>query len=207
MADYEAEPSQDDDDDKKDVARNVDISKRAGVARQLSDLFAEVEQGFQDQSERSDDTQDYWDIYNTKLNGHQFYNGNSQIYVPIVHNAVNARKTRFVNQMFPTNGRNVDVTSEDGTLPYAEMSLCEYYIRKAKLRTQVIPALMRAGDVEGQYNLYVDWVERKRHVTWKTTTVPDMEDGGENPAAEPVEDVHEKVIKDCFPRTEVLADA
>jgi hypothetical protein len=206
MAD-EPDSVEDDADDKTDVARKVDISKRAGVSKQLIELFAEVEQGFQDQSERSDDIMDYWDIYNTKLNGHQFYNGNSQIYVPIVHNAVNARKTRFVNQMFPTNGRNVDVTSEDGTLPYAEMSLCEHYIHKAQLRTKVMPSLMRAGDVEGQYNVYVSWVERERHVTWKTTSIPEMDGGGENPAAEPVEDVHEEVIKDCFPCTEVIADA
>jgi hypothetical protein len=203
-----ADPSPEDDDEAVDVSkRDVDISKRAGVGRQLTELFQEVEQGFQDQSTRADDIQDYWDVYNCTLNGHQFYNGNSQIYVPIVHNAVNARKTRFANQIFPTNGRNVDVTSEDGTMPYAEMSLAEYYIRRSELRTKVMPSLLRSGDIEGQYTVYVEWVERKRNVTWKTFEAPELEDGGANPAAEQIETIKEAEIKDCFPVTEVIADA
>lgn len=207
MAGYESDPSEDEDEiGATDTKRDVDISKRAGVSKQLTDLFAEVGQGFEDQATRADDTQDYWDVYNTTLNGHQFYNGNSQIYVPIVHNAINARKTRFVNQIFPTNGRNVEVTSEDGTMPYAEMSLAEYYIRKSELRAKVMPALMKNGDVEGQYTVYVEWTERERNVTWKVITAPELEDGG-GAAAEPVEDIKSDVIKDCFPVTEVVADA
>lgn len=201
--------SQDDDDDREplDPQRDADISKRAGVKRQLMDLFGEVEQGFQDQGERADDIQDYWEIYNCILNGRQFYDGNSKIFVPIVHNAVNARKTRFVNQMFPRNDRNVEVTSQDGEMPYAQMSLLENYIKRAKLRTEVMPALMRNGDVEGQYNLYVEWVETKRNVTWKTTETPEVEEGTPNPAAEPVETIqHEEITTGC-PRVEVLADS
>lgn len=201
------EPLRDDDTEALPNKRDADISKRAGVKRQLTELFAEIEQGFQDQSQRADDTQDYWDVYNTTLNGHQFYNGNSQIYVPIVHNAINARKTRFVNQMFPTNGRNVEVTSQDGSMPYAEMSLLEHYIAKAQLRVKVMSALMRNGDVEGQYTLYVSWEERERHVTWRSTMIPEGEDGEENVAAEAVEDIKSKTIKDCLPVTEVIADA
>lgn len=187
--------------------RARDISRRAGVKRQLLDLFDEVEQGFSDQSGRSDEIMDYWEIYNCQLGSRQFYDGNSKIFVPIVHNAVNARKTRFVNQMFPTNGRNVEVISQDGELPYAEMSLLEYYIGKAQLRTKVMPALMRNGDVEGQYSLYVNWEKRTRHVTWKTTEAPEMEGGGENVAAEPVETIKHEKLEDQFPCVEVLADA
>lgn len=187
--------------------RAKDISKRAGIKKQLLELFAEVEQGFSDQSERADEIMDYWEIYNCQLNGHQFYDGNSKIFIPIVANAVNARKTRFVNQMFPTNGRNVEVISQDGELPYAEMSLLEYYIGKAQLRTKVMPALMRNGDVEGQYSLYVSWEKRTRHVTWKTTETPELEGGGANPAAEPVETIKHEKIEDQFPCVEVLADA
>lgn len=187
--------------------RARDISRRAGVKKQLLDLFAEVDRGFSDQSERADEIMDYWDIYNTKLNGHQFYDGNSQIFVPIVHNAVNARKTRFVNQMFPTNGRNVEVISQDGDLPYAEMSLLEYYIGKAQLRTKVMPALMKNGDVEGQYSLYVTWEKQVRYVTWRVTEAPPMDESGtENPAAEPVKTIKHEKITDQFPCVEVLAD-
>ena len=186
--------------------RDEDISKRAGVHKQLLDLFSDVEGGFQDQSERADDIQDYWDIYNCLLTGRQFYDGNSKIFVPIVHNAINARKTRFVNQIFPRNDRNVEVTSQDGELPYAQMSLLEYYIKRSRLRTEVAPALVKNGDVEGQYNLYVEWVKRKRNVTWKTTEAPMMDDGP-NPAAEPVETIKHEEIVTGYPSVEVLADS
>src|SRR5580658_792388 len=192
---------------KPDV-RSRDISKRAGVSKQLLEMFKEIEQGFSDQSERSDDLVDYWDVYNCKLTGRQFYDGNSQIFVPIVHNAVDARKTRFTNQIFPTNGRNVEVTSSDGEMPYATMSLLEYYINKAQLRTQVMPALVRNGDVEGQYSLYVSWEKQKRNVTYKVTEEPELAPGeGPNVAAEPVETIRHDEIEDQFPCVEVLRDA
>lgn len=204
----ELSDSVDEADDTEPVAENrsADISRRKGVRRQLQQLFDDVQDGFQDQGERADDIQDFWDIYNCHLNGRQFYDGNSKIFVPIVRNAVDARKTRFVNQMFPTNNRNVEVTSQDGSLPYATMSLLEHYIGKAKLRTEVMPALMKNGDVEGQYNLFVDWVKQKRSVTWRTTETPELDEGGENPAAEPVETIRHDEIIEQFPTVEVLSD-
>ena len=210
MADVTSQAgSQDDDkDDGKDVPRAKDISKRAGVQKQLLEIFDEVQQGFADQGERADDLVDYWDVYNCKLTGRQFYDGNSKIFVPIVHNAVNARKTRFTNQIFPTNGRNVEVTSSDGELPYATMSLLEYYINRAQLRTEMMPALVRNGDVEGQYSVYVSWEKTKRNVTYKVTEAPPMDDGGEpNPAAEPVETIKQETVEEGHPCVEVLKDA
>jgi hypothetical protein len=212
MADDTSAPeSVDDDEDeggKTPDLRAKDISKRAGVQKQLLEMFDEIEQGFSDQSERSDDLVDYWDVYNCKLTGHQFYDGNSKIFVPIVHNAVDARKTRFTNQIFPTNGRNVEVVSSDDQLPYATMSLLEYYIARAQLRTKVMPALVRNGDVEGQYNIYVSWEKTKRKVTYKVTETPMMPDGSApNTAAEPVETIKEDEIEDAYPCVEVLKDA
>ena len=195
----------DDEPELEDLPRDVDLSKRAGVKKQLADLFDDVERGFSDQADRADNIQDFWSVYNCELNGNQFYNGNSQIFVPIVKNAVDARKTRYVNQMFPRSGRNVAVTSADGEQPWGMMSLLEHYIQKAQLRTQVMPALMVSGDVEGQYNLYVSWEERERHVTWRGFKVPEV-DGVPNPAAREIEDIHEEIITDCVPVTEVLAD-
>lgn len=202
-----AEPDDAEDEGKTPDERSKDVSKRAGVNKQLLDLFAEVQQGFSDQAERADDQVDYWDVYNCKLTGHQFYDGNSKIFVPIVHNAVNARKTRFTNQIFPTNGRNVEVTSSDGDLPYATMSLLENYIARAQLRTKVMPALVRNGDVEGQYNLYVSWEKRKRNVTYKVTEAPETAPGeGPNAAAEPVETVKHQEVEDGLPCVEVVKD-
>jgi hypothetical protein len=224
MADdtYQAELSEDDEGDEaegpsggKDKRekdeRSADISKRKGVRKQLIELYREVEAGYSDQSERADDIQDYWDVYNCILTGNQFYNGNSQIFVPIVKNAINARKTRFTNQIFPQSQRCVEVTSQDGTYPNAMMSLLEYYVKKARLRTQVMPALCKAGDIEGQYTVYIEWVNRTRNVTWKSWEQPTLpaapgEPEIENPAAEEVEVINEEEITTGFPSVEVISD-
>ena len=164
------------------IPRAKDISKRAGIKKELLRIFKEVEEGYRDQWNRANEQQDYWDIYNCVLTAKQFYVGNSKIFVPVVHNAINARKTRFTNQIFPQAGRYVEVTSSDGTRPDALASLLEHYVRKSKLRTKVMPALTKAGDIEGQYNVYVSWCSRKRHVTWRTQVQPEMMEGVPNPA-------------------------
>ena len=193
---------------KKVLSRKSNIANSAGVHDQLLDIFNAVEQGFRDQSHRSNDQLDFWDIYNCNLTSQQFYSGTSQIFVPIVHNAVNARKTRYVNQIFPRSGRHIEVTSSDDTQPDAVTALLEHYIRRAKLRTKVMPALMVNGDVEGQYNLYVSWSETKRNVVWRDEEQPKFEDTDEpNTVAEPVLNILEAEIKEGFPLVEVIADA
>jgi hypothetical protein len=167
-----------------------------------------VAAGFEAQWDRGNDQCDYWDIFDCQLSGRQTYAGNSTIFLPIVHEAVNARVTRFVNQIFPRSGRNVDCISSDEK-PYDVLSLLEHYIRKAKLRTQVIPALMRNGDVEGQYNIYVGWDKTTRHVVYRSK--PQIEVEGENIDDEEAEDVKdddivEEEIEVALPTVEVLAD-
>lgn len=208
--------------------RDEELSTKKEIEDTLLEVYVDVEKGFQAQLERADEIADYWDIYNNKLNQNQFYNGNSRIFVPITHDAVNARKTRFVNQLFPVTGRYVEVTTEDGTLPQAEMALLEHYVRAAKLRTQVAPALVKNGDVEGQYTVYVDWVETTRHVVSKRkkkAVVPigaeHMAEGSDAPGEmdttadpegleveidEEVYDIHEETIKSGRPHVEVIAD-
>jgi hypothetical protein len=189
------------------LPRRQDISKRPAIKKELLKVFKEVEEGFRDQWNRSNEQQDFWDIYNCILTGKQFYTGNSKIYVPVVHNAVNARKTRFTNQIFPQAGRYVEVTSSDGTRPDALASLLEHYVRKAKLRTRVMPALTKAGDVEGQYNVYVSWCTRKRHVTWRAAVQPEMMEGMPNPAMLPMLDIRHEELEASHPEVEVIADA
>src|SRR3974377_2594517 len=99
------------------VSRRADISRRPKIKDDLLEIFKKIEEGYRDQWNRSNDQQDYWDIYNCTLTSKQFYVGNSKIFVPIIHNAVNARKTRFTNQIFTQAGSYVEVTSNDGTRP------------------------------------------------------------------------------------------
>ena len=196
---------EDEADEGQSISRTEELSKRAGIKSQLNDLYRDVEQGFQDQYERSNEQMDYWDIYNCALNENQFYSGTSRIYVPIVHNAVDARKTRFTNQIFPVSGRYVECTTETGDIPHEEIALAEYYIRKAKLRTKVMPALVKNGDVEGQYNLYVSWREVKRNVARKVKKPVEV-DGLQIPG-EDMDDIEESTVTTGHPFVEVLADS
>ena len=87
------------------VPRRKDISKRPSIKKELLKIFKDIEEGYRDQWNRSNEQQDFWEIYNCVLTAKQFYVGNSKIFVPVVHNAINARKTRFTNQIFPQAGR------------------------------------------------------------------------------------------------------
>lgn len=218
------------------TARSDDLTKNEDVVKQLLDSFGDVDAGFNASSDRFNDNMDYWDLYNCKLGAKQFYNGNSQIFLPMVKNAVNARKTRFVNQLFPTTGRHVVAVSEDNTTPTAIVSLLEYYIRKAMLRTQIAPALLRSGDVEGQYTVYVNWMDVHRKVAWKVDApvmVPEIgmsgDEGQPQPGDQPVpgtmssvmgeeadeglpdpdetvEDMEEEEITSAYPTVEIISD-
>jgi hypothetical protein len=193
--------------------RDKELAQRrdSKLYRELIDTFkSRVRRGFQDQGQRSDDIIDYWDIYNCVNNTHQFYNGNSDIYVPIVYSAIEAIVTRFVNQIFPQSGRYIDATSTDAGVPHAMVALLEHYIRRAKLKTDVLPALIRAGEVEGHYHLFVDWNRYERHVVSRETRRPKVELHGLGSAPfgdETVIDMLEEVLVDEGPCLEVLLDA
>jgi hypothetical protein len=186
--------------------RKRDLTEEPGVEEALIDLYVEIERGFENQWDRANSQMDYWDLYNCKLSAKQYYGGNSKIFVPIVHDAVEARVTRFGNQVFPQNGRYIEVTTTDGEIPHGEMSLVTHYIRKAKMRSIVVPALLRNGDVEGQYNVYVSWRERKRHVTYRKPR-PELTAADDGPDAPPPDDIVHETLTEGAPHVEVLADA
>ena len=187
------------------VELDEDLSKREGVRKQLIEHYKDIVQGYSDQNERADEILDYWDLYNCKINGNQYYNGNSTIFVPIVKAAVDARKTRFGNQLFPINGRYVECTTESGDTPYAHMALLEYYVKKTKLRRSLMPALLKQGDVEGQYTVHVTWKEIKRNVTRRVTRGVKVA-GIEMEAAGDVEDIDKEELTDSYPKVEIIPD-
>jgi hypothetical protein len=191
-------------------ARDDELCNEESIRTQILDLMKTVSKGFKGQWERGNDQLDWWDVYTCVLGGRQVYNGNSQIFVPIVRVAVDARQTRFINQMFPRSGRNVDcITSEDK--PWDLMSLLEHYIRKTKLRTQIFPALLKNGDVEGHYNLYVTWGDVERHVAYKKSSgiqiTEDLMVDDDGADLEEEYDVVEETITHSQPIVEVLSDA
>lgn len=189
----------------------------------LSKIYGRVESGWQDQGQRADNNAKWWDIYDCQLNENQFYQGNSQIFVPIVYDAINARKTRFVNQIFPQNGRYVEVITEDGKVPNATVCVIQHYIRLNHLRNSAMPALMKNGDIEGQYSIYVDWCTRTREVVHRVESpvgidALELEPGDDGEflseeeellLADPddtVMELKEEIIKEGFPSVEVISD-
>ena len=189
---------------RKPIKRGDDITSRVDEDK-LLEMFEGVEKGFEAQRDRTDEILDNWDMYNGQLNDKQFYNGTSQLALPFVHDAVEARVTRFTNQIFPQSGRYVEVTTGETDPPQATQALLESYVRRTRLRTRIVPALLRNGDIEGSYNLYVSWLERTRHAQFKVKKQPTT-DGEPNPAAEEVDDIEEEEVVDAFPDVEVISD-
>ena len=204
------------------IDRSTNLIKYDDILDQLDDLYRDIEKGYEDQYARANDLIDYWDIYNCKLGPDQWYNGNSKIYLPMVHNAVEARKTRFVNQIFPVSNRNVDLITTDESKPENYVALMEHYILRSKIRTQVLPALLKNGDIEGQYTIYVSWRKTKRHVAFKTKQMittkagtnlllekPDEDEDEDEDIPIPGEEIdefEEDIVIDGRPEVEVISD-
>ena len=201
-------------DDLQPPARDEELCGNKDIQDKVKEIAKNVAAGFVSQDTRANDQLDYWDIYDCLLTGRQSYAGNSQIFVPIINEAIEARVTRFVNQMFPRSSRNIDCVSSDDK-PYDLMALLEHYTRRTKLRTQIMPALIRCGDVEGHYNLYVGWENSERHIVTKKSPEAEIkgEDGDDDAIPVPTEmeddddyDVEEETTYHMGPTVEVLPD-
>ena len=188
--------------------RNDELCNKPYIKEQLTEIYRDIEKGFLEQADRSDDLADYWDIWNCKRSTNQFYSGNTKVYVPLVRNAIKARRTRFINQLFPDTGRNVAVISHDEQSPDAEVALLEHYIRRADLRSLVIPSLLVSGDVEGQYTVLVTWSKWRKN-TIERVPQPIRLMGMDLPpeVAPPVEVLKDTETWDEGPEVEVILDS
>ena len=170
-----------------------------------------IVRGFEEQATRSDNLDQWWRIYNCELDDNQFYNGNAQVYVPIIRDAVRARATRFGNQLCPQTGRYINASSSDGHIPWDILALMDHYLRQTKFKTQMLKPMLISGDIEGQYNLYVDWNEIERHIVSRETRTAEV-DGMPVPAemmgpeGEDLDLIEEEIVEGC-PGFEVLHDA
>ncbi len=204
----ETEIEEDDDEDisgDKLEDRKTDYSNRKGLQEHLYELYTQVEQGFKDKTEQNEITADSWDAYNCKLNNNQSYYGTSEMYVPIIRDALSARETRFINMLFPQNGRYADVVGHDGKTPFDLIALLDDYVKKAKLRQKVMPSLIRTGDISGTYALYMEWMEKKRHVTAKKKVAEKQTELGTDIEGSPeYDDVEQSEVVDQYPDVTVL---
>src|SRR5215510_6627467 len=181
--------------------RNANLAK--SHKEKLSKIFDDVEKGFDHQQIRRNDIDDYWSMYNCELSTEQLYSGRNRLYAPFVYEAVEARSTRFINQLFPVSDRHVEAISEEALLPRAAISLCEHYVAQTDLRT-VAQALVVSGDIEGQMNLYVDWYTKSRFKSFRTETPAETSPGVE---VGKVPDIKEEEEPVGGPRLEILSDS
>lgn len=197
----------DQDDDTANVAvedRTKDYSGYKYIQEQLDELYPMVEQGFADKKSFNDDVEEAWNIYHCQLNENQTYIGNSKVYVPIVRDAITARETRFINMLFPLTGRYADVVGHDGKVPYDMIALLDDYVRKSELREKIAPAMLRTGDIAGNYALHVEWCEHTRNITSKKKVAEVEAEGSPVEGSPEYDDIeHEEVTESC-PGVQVL---
>lgn len=174
------------------------------VQKQLGDIYATVLAGFDDKSDQNNVIERAWDIYNCQLNENQMYDGDSKVFLPIVHDAIEARVTRFSNSIFPQTGRYSDVLSNDARVPYETMAVLDHYVEQCSLRDVIVPSLMRSGDITGQYSLFVSWLKRNRNTIKKVQT-PTMGDANAGvPDAGTIPDIEFEAVDDSRPDVMVL---
>jgi hypothetical protein len=149
-------------------SREDNLATTQKVREKIEKLYFQVEKGFGDQKARAENIKRNWKIYRCETDANMLFTGRNQLYAPLIYDAVRARATRFANQLFPQNGKHVECASSDGTIPRAAIAVVEHHIDHARLR-ELIPALCIAGDVEGQYNVYVGWQDGKRYTTRRVT--------------------------------------
>ena len=155
-------------------------------------LYTLVQKAYENKDEQADRIEEYWNIQNAIPDENLTYLGNSQGYVPVVRDAINARAKRVLKQLFPANNKHCEGLASDGRTPYTQLSLLEHYIRKTKLKSIVRTDLV-AGDVTGQWNLMVDWSKSERSVTKLVKRNPIMQQiDGENIADLEIEDPQEE---------------
>ena len=174
------------------------------VAKELNEIYASVMSGFDDKAEQNSNIERAWDVYNCVLNENQTYEGDSKVYLPIVHDAIEARVTRFCNMVFPQTGRYSDVLSSDAEVPYDIMALLDNNVERAGLRDNIVPGLIRSGDITGQYSVFMSWQKSKRN-TIKKVQRPELEgEGGEVSSSGKIPDVEAETVDDSRPDVQVL---
>lgn len=129
-------------------------------------FYPDVVSAFDEKKDQSSGIDRFWDIYNCKLTSQQMYDGDSQVYVPVVHDAIEAITKRNTSMLFPTVGNKIEVISETGEYPFETMALVDHHVRKCGLRN-LIPGLLRRGYIEGQWTILLDWKRDVRKTTKK----------------------------------------
>ncbi len=131
--------------------------------KKAQELATKIDACFRNKTDQNDRIAEYWNIYNAQPDSNQQYTGNGTRYIPACRDAINARRKRTLSALFPANHKHVDAVGPTGEAPLAQLSLIEHYIRQCNLR-EIVSADLTAGDVTGQWNLYLDWKKSYRTI-------------------------------------------
>lgn len=164
---------------------------QSAAFKEAEELYPKLVKCYENKQQQCDNINEYWNIYNAQPDENQQYSGNSTCYIPAVRDGIHGRVRKCLAQLFPTNHKHVDAVGPTGDTPYAQISLLEHYIRKCGLK-EIVRTDLIAGDVTGQWNLYVDWTKSYRRVTEVISKprILSSEDGVE--AEDPDEEEFEK---------------
>jgi len=167
----------------KNYADDETLKEEAGK------LYSGLQKAYDNKQEQSDRIEEYWNIYQAKPDANQQYSGNSQCYVPAVRDCVNARAKRALKQLFPSRHKHVEALGADEETPHAQLALIEHDIRAMRLK-EVVRSDLVAGDVTGQWNLYIDWTRSYRRITELVKRNPALEtlEGEAVPVVDPGEE-------------------
>jgi hypothetical protein len=143
---------------------NFASDENSETYKEAAKLYELIVRAYDNQQERADNIREFWSIYQAKPDTNQQYTGNSQCYVPTVRDCINSRAKRRLKQLFPTKHRHVEAVGSDPETPYPQLALAEHYIRSTRLK-QTVRSVLVAGDVTGQWNLYLDWTRSYRRIT------------------------------------------
>jgi hypothetical protein len=138
--------------------------KSTDIYEDCSAMYPQILKAYENREDADQAISDYWSIYNAETDDNQVYQGNSKCYVPVVRDALNARSKRALRQLFPSRHKHVDAIGTDAINPYPQLALLEHYIRSTKLKS-ICRSMLVAGDVTGQWSIYVDWLRTVRSVT------------------------------------------
>lgn len=144
--------------------KNFAEDKESKIYKKCSKMYELIEKAYDNRKEADQEIETYWNIYTTTADDNQKYAGNSECYPPIVRDAINARCKRALKQLFSSKFKHVEAVGSDNTQPTAQMSLLEHYIRSTKLKS-ICRTMLVAGDVTGQWNMYVDWKRNYRQIS------------------------------------------
>lgn len=149
------------DDDKDET--NWASKPTSDVYLKCEGMYKSIAEAYRNREEADQSIKEYWDIYNSQPDDNQSYIGNSSCYLPVVRDGINARAKRALRQLFPSKYKHVEAVGTDEMDPKPQLALLEHYVRSTHLKS-VVRSVLVAGDVTGQWNIYIDWQKTSRNV-------------------------------------------